>query len=168
MITKDDLIDWIKKIDKKLSKKIVVIAVGGTALTLLGLKSSTRDVDFCLRKKDVAEFKKHVNSGPFKVDIFEEGYIFSEQLPQDYIQKSKTVNIHLKKIEFKTLSVEDIILTKLARYNERDEEDISQIMKSIKISKENMIKRYRQIKDTYAGRMSDYEYHFKLFLERFY
>jgi len=40
MITKNDLLLWLKEVDSKLEKKIVLVAVGGTAMTLLGLKPS--------------------------------------------------------------------------------------------------------------------------------
>jgi len=35
MIAKNDLLDWLKDIDKKLKQKMTIIAVGGTAMTLL-------------------------------------------------------------------------------------------------------------------------------------
>jgi hypothetical protein len=59
MIKKSDLIKWLKGIDKKLEKKITLVAVGGTAMTLLNLKPSTIDIDFCISSKDVNEFKKY-------------------------------------------------------------------------------------------------------------
>ena len=83
MITKDDLVSWIRAVDKRLDKKIVVIAVGGTAMTLLGLKSSTRDVDFCVFSKDKKEFEGALDD-KFPVDVFLDGYIFCLQLPDDY------------------------------------------------------------------------------------
>ena len=56
MITRADLIEWLRKIDNKLNQKICLVAVGGTAMTLLGIKASTRDVDFCIESKN----KEHV------------------------------------------------------------------------------------------------------------
>jgi len=41
MITKKDLLNWLKEIDSKLKDKVVLTAVGGTAMTLLDLKEST-------------------------------------------------------------------------------------------------------------------------------
>ncbi|MBN2423366.1 hypothetical protein JXB41_09145 [Candidatus Woesearchaeota archaeon] len=166
MITKNNLIEWLKKIDKKVNKKITLIAVGGTAMTLLGLKSSTRDVDFCIESKDANIFKKHIKSDLFKVDLFYEGFIFSEQLPEDYINKSNQLKIGLKNIDLRTLSLIDIIITKAARYNERDEEDIAAIAKLKKINKNELLKRFNQIIDTYAGRKQDFEYQFALIVRR--
>ena len=80
MIDKNVLLEWLKAVDKKLKKKIVLIAVGGTAMTLLGLKSSTRDVDFCIESENKKHFEE-VLGKKFKVDLFTDGYIFSYQLP---------------------------------------------------------------------------------------
>lgn len=166
MIAKDDLLDWLKEIDKKLTKKIILIAVGGTALTLLGLKPSTRDIDFCIQDKDSAIFKKLTKNAKFKVDIFTDGFIFSEQLPDDYIEKSGKISSGLKNIDLRTLSLVDVILTKAARYNERDEEDIATIVKANKINKHELKNRFKEVVITFAGREEDYKYQFNLILKR--
>jgi hypothetical protein len=167
MITRTDLLDWLKEVDKNLKSKVVLIAVGGTAMTLRGLKPSTLDVDFCLKGTEVKIFRNAINENRFKVDIFRDGYIFSEQLPQDYIEKSNKVETGLKKIELKALSPVDIIITKAARYNERDEEDISTLFKVVPISKDELVRRFKEVVDTYSGRKKDYEYHFNLIIRRF-
>ncbi|MDE1812367.1 MAG: hypothetical protein KGH85_05820 [Thaumarchaeota archaeon] len=48
-----DCADAIKEeaIDKELKRKIVVVTVGGTAMTLLKAKPSTIDVDFTIPSK---------------------------------------------------------------------------------------------------------------------
>ena len=126
MITKKDLVEWLKNIDAKLKNKITLIAVGGTAMTLLNLKESTMDVDFDISKEDLNEFKRLTsNSREFRVDIFVGGYIFSEQLPEDYaLMAEEFKNFKFKNINLKTLHPLDIIITKSARYNARDDEDI--------------------------------------------
>lgn len=166
MITNNDLLAWLKQIDKKLTKKMIITAVGGTALTLLGLKPSTRDVDFCIQSKDLAIFKRLTKNAKFKVDIFTDGFIFSEQLPDDYMEKSRKTSNDLKNISLRTLSPVDIILTKAARYNERDEEDIATITKANKINKRELVKRFNDIVSTYAGSEEDYKHQFNLILKR--
>ena len=166
MITKNDLLDWLKKVDKKLDKKIMIIAVGGTAMTLLGIKPSTRDVDFCLNGKYLKEFKELTKNSKFVVDLFCDGFIFSEQLPDDYIEKSNKIEVSFDNIDLRTLSLEDIIITKAARYNERDEEDIETIAKTKKVNVKELKKRFEPVKETYVGREEDYEYHFNLILKR--
>ena len=53
MLTKNNLIEWLKRIDNKLNRNITLTAVGGTALVLLNLKESTIDVDFDIKKKKI-------------------------------------------------------------------------------------------------------------------
>jgi len=166
MITRKDLLEWLKKIDKKLTRKIIIIAVGGTAMTLLGLKSSTVDVDFCIEGKNIETFRELIKDSKFKVDLFQDGFIFSEQLPEDHIGISNRVETGMANIDLRTLSLLDIIITKIARYNERDEEDISAVLKKRNINKKELIKRFNQIKETYAGKKEDFEYHFDLVLKR--
>ncbi len=160
----NDLLIWLKDVDKKLNKKMVLIAVGGTAMTLLGLKPSTRDVDFCLNSSDKADFKKVLDE-KFIVDIFVDGYIFSEQLPDDYEEISKEI-VRLNNITLKVLSPVDIIITKAARLNARDEEDIATLSKYV--DKNELIKRFNNVKDSYAGNEDDFAYHFSIILKRFF
>lgn len=164
MIEKNELLEWLSIVDKKLNKKITLIAVGGTAMTLLGLKPSTRDVDFCLASKDKKHFESALDK-KFVVDIFTDGYIFSEQLPSDYAEKSREITV-LSNITLKALSPVDIIITKAARFNARDEEDIETLSKYA--NKEELIKRFEKVVKTFSGREEDYRYHFDIILKRFF
>ena len=110
MIDKEILLKWLFNINNKLKRKITIIAIGGTAMTLLGLKSSTKDIDFCIKSEDKKDFKNNLDK-EFKVDIYFDGYIFSEQLPDDYIKKAKKIVV-MKNIVLKALSPVDIIITK--------------------------------------------------------
>ena len=164
MIDKNDLVKWLQKVDKNIKKHILVVAVGGTAMTLLGLKSSTVDVDFCVNSKDKEELEAAI-SGTFKVDIFVDGYIFSEQLPDDYMSKAKEI-IEMKNITLKALSPTDIIITKAARLNARDEEDIEALAKHV--DKEILVKRFKIVVKTYAGSEKQYNENFNHILKRFF
>ena len=164
MIDKSELITWLKGIDKKLKKDIVLVAVGGTAMTLLGLKSSTIDIDFCLSNEDKELFKK-VLDNKFKVDIFVDGYIFSEQLPEDFIDKAKEIT-KMKNITLKTLSPVDIVITKTARFNARDEEDIKSLARYV--DKEELLTRFEQVVDTYSGSEKNYRMNFEIVIKRFF
>lgn len=164
MIDKKALLEWLSTIDKKLKRKLIVIAVGGTAMTLLGLKSSTIDIDFCLKKEDKKEFMTALNR-KFRVDIFIDGYIFSEQLPDDYSEKAQEI-IVLQNLVVKALAPVDIIITKAARLNARDEEDIEALVKYVK--KEELCRRFETVVKTYAGNEETYKYHFEIVLKRFF
>ncbi|MBI2559459.1 hypothetical protein HYW20_09115 [Candidatus Woesearchaeota archaeon] len=164
MIDRNELVKWLRSIDKKLRSKITLIAVGGTAMTLLGLKSSTRDIDFCIKSDEKKDFSKALDK-KFKVDIFTDGCIFSEQLPADYSEKSKEI-IRMKNIDLKALSPIDIIITKAARFNARDEEDIKALSKYA--DKDELVKRFNDVLKSYSGKEEDYKYHFNIILKRFF
>mgnify|MGYP001618006731 FL=1 len=164
MIDRNELIKWLKSIDKKLHRKITLVAVGGTAMTLLGLKSSTMDMDFCISSDEKKDFERHLDKS-FKVDVFTDGYIFSEQLPADYAEKSKEI-ISMKNIVLKALNPVDIVITKAARFNARDEEDIEALSKHV--DKDELIKRFNDVVKSYSGKEDEYRYHMKIILKRFF
>ena len=164
MIDRNELVKWLRSIDKKLHSKITLIAVGGTAMTLLGLKSSTRDIDFCIKSDEKKDFEKALDK-KFKIDIFSDGYIFSEQLPADYVEKSKEI-AKMKNITLKALNPVDIIITKAARFIARDEEDIEALSKYV--DKDELIKRFNEVLKSYSGKEEDYKYHFNIILKRFF
>ena len=164
MIGKDELLAWLTSLDKKLTKSITLVAVGGTAMTLLGLKSSTIDVDFCLSKEDKKIFEKILDK-KFRTDIFIDGYIFSEQLPPDYSKKAKDIR-EFSHIQLKALHPADIIITKAARLNARDEEDISALARLV--DKNELLSRFEQVAGTFAGDENQYRYHMDVVLRRFF
>jgi len=164
MISKNDLLKWIKEVDKRLKNKIVLLAVGGTAMTLLGLKPSTRDIDFCVKSSQKLDFQKACDDR-YRVDLFVDGYIFSEQLPDDYLDIAVEI-MNLKNVELKALAPVDIIITKAARLNARDEEDISVIAKSV--PKDFLVKRFFEVANSYAGNEEHFKYHLEVILKRFY
>jgi len=168
MITKQDLLDWLKEIDNRLDREIEIVAVGGTAMTLLNLKESTRDVDFCLETKEFDLFKKLVKSESFKVDLFRDGFIFALQLPDDYSELAQESGENFKNIKLKTLKMEDIVLTKTSRLNARDQEDIQALAKTGKVDINFLKKRFEEICDTFAGSENDYRYHFGLVLRTYF
>ncbi len=49
-IDKDALLQEMKQWNRFLKRKVHVIACGGTAMTLLGVKPSTKDIDFMVPK----------------------------------------------------------------------------------------------------------------------
>ena len=89
-VLKEKLLSLIHELDSKLSKKINIYAVGGTGMTLLNLKASTKDIDFNLESNDLKEFKKALSKviHGYDIDIYSNGQIFTQQLPQDYKDKA--------------------------------------------------------------------------------
>ncbi|MGB3057664.1 MAG: hypothetical protein WBC16_05865, partial [Candidatus Omnitrophota bacterium] len=55
-LTKDDLLNTLIAWNKFLKKKVHLIACGGTALTLAGVKDSTKDIDFMVPDEKEYEY----------------------------------------------------------------------------------------------------------------
>lgn len=170
MITKKDLLNWLKEIDDDLNENMVLIAVGGTAMTLLNLKESTVDVDFDVSRKDFNKFKRLIlKYKKFHVDVFVDGYIFSEQLPEDYSFIAEDYEyFKFKNLVLKTLHPVDIIITKAARYNARDEDDIEAIIKKIKIDSKKLKERFQKVLGSYAGSEKIFRDNFETIIKRYF
>ncbi|MBI2137918.1 hypothetical protein HYU12_05405 [Candidatus Woesearchaeota archaeon] len=168
MIDRTDLMQYLQKIDNELKEKITLIAVGGTAMTLLGLKDSTKDVDFCTESKKeqgVIKAASEKVDNQTRIDLFSEGYIFSVQLPDDYVTRAKTVKESFKNLKLKILHPIDIIVSKTDRLNERDIEDIEALIKKKRITKTKLQQRYGQVIGSIPGKEENFKYHTKYVLK---
>jgi len=142
-IKADKLIDFLKIIDKELEKEIELTAVGGTAMTLLGLKTSTIDIDFDMTLEDKKELQRVLEITPhgFKIDLFTNGYIFSQQLPDDYLKYRQPIDEKFTNIKLFTLAPIDIVATKISRLNDRDMQDIGSCIEKCQLKKEDITSR---------------------------
>jgi len=162
-----ELIGFLEEVEKTLSRDITLVAVGGTALTLLGVKPSTRDIDFTMPGEDYDEFRNALNETPhgFKVDYWRDGAVFSQMLPDDYLQRGLDVK-KLKRIRLKALNPVDIVVTKIGRLDQRDKQDIQACINRFKLRRTQITKRAKQVE--YVGRQENYEINLKFVLENFF
>ena len=147
MIDKNGLLDILHKIDLELKNKITIVAVGGTAMTLLGLKKITKDIDFNIPSdNDYNEFERVINEIGFniKIDYYRKNTIFSETLPMDYLKIAIKYKYNFDKIELYILNPIDIVCSKIARLSDRDIEDIKQCIKHYNIRKSQIKERAMQ------------------------
>ncbi|MBI3032067.1 hypothetical protein HYY69_01220 [Candidatus Woesearchaeota archaeon] len=139
--TKQDLIAFIQKLDLFIDEPLTIVALGGTALTLLDLKSSTRDLDFIISSKsyrlllplfkslgfkEIAE-KRWLTTDGLIIDIYLDDYIVNVQL----VKPSKDASVILREfdqITLRALNFYDICITKIDRGDARDFEDIKHIL----------------------------------------
>ena len=163
-LDRSKLIGFLEEVEKELSRSITLVAVGGTALTLLGVKPSTRDIDFTIPDEDYYEFQSALRMIPhgFKVDCWKDGTVFSQTLPDDYLRKSASIR-KLKHIRLKALSPVDIVVTKIGRLDERDKQDIEACIERFKLRKAQIEKRAKQV--DIVGRAENYEINLKYVLE---
>lgn len=162
------LLDLLGAIDKELSRRIVVVAVGGTAMTLMDTKPSTIDVDVTIQGEDYHEFERAKNmvQPGFHVDIFSDGVVLVTVLPDDYLEKSKPIVTKLKNIDLRALNPVDIIITKLARLDDRDMQDIESCITKFKITRKQIEQRAKDM--NYSGMSEIFMDNLKTVFERFF
>jgi hypothetical protein len=166
---KSALFDFLDVLNEDLTKKITLVAAGGTAMTLLDLKTSTIDIDFTIPDCDKLEFEQALKNNPpgYKVDRWTDGCIFCQTLPNDYLEKSIKIQ-EFSHISLRALQPVDIIVTKIGRLNERDMQDIEACIKKACVSEDGIKERALLIVQSYVGAEEDYLYHLNLVLEKFF
>ncbi|MDP4012457.1 MAG: hypothetical protein Q8R00_02520 [Candidatus Nanoarchaeia archaeon] len=148
--TRENLLKLLQVIDVKLNSKVVLVSLGGTALTLMGIKEVSYDIDFIvvsaenqkefydLYYKTVDELKLTQGQYP----LFTEFDLGLLQV-KDYLQNSSLFNeIPLKHITLYAMGLFDIILTKNYRDLERDRNDITDIMKATPVYRSKIKARF--------------------------
>lgn len=137
-------------------------------MTLLNLKPSTIDMDFTGPRRDIEDFRKaeqDLHHG-FRTDSWPDGQIFAVMLPSDYLSKSSVVNSGLKKVRLHTLSLVDIVVTKTARLNERDWQDIGACIAKGNLTEEEILARKAEVE--YAGNEQVLETNIHLVIDKFF
>lgn len=166
-LDKSALLDFLKILNDEISQKITLVAVGGTAMTLLDLKLSTIDIDFTIPNNDKPVFDKalvNVQHG-FKIDAWSDGFVFCQILPDDYLEKSIKI-ASFEHILLKALHPIDIVVTKIGRLDGKDVQDIEACIKGFNISK-NQIEERAAI-TSYIGDEEIYHSNLKHVLKRFF
>ena len=165
---KSMLMGFLGRVDKELRRSIILIAVGGTAMTMLGLKPSTIDIDFDMTAEDAEELERALKSIPhgFRIDMFRDGMIFSQQLPDDHFSKSIPIKTELKNIEFHALHPVDIVVTKIGRLDERDLDDIAACIEKFGLTKQEIEERAKLV--TYVGKEENYRINLRHILKKFF
>ncbi len=161
------VIKFLQEVEKELNRNITLVAVGGTAMTLLRAKPSTVDIDFTIPGTDYDEFRRALVNTPhgFTVDCWKDGTVFSQTLPDDYLKRSRDVR-KMKHIRLKALHPVDIVVTKIGRLDDRDKQDIRACIKKFRLKKGQVAKRARQV--DYVGRDENYEVNLKHVLGNFF
>ena len=163
-LDKTVLLDLLRTVDAQLSRPIIVVAIGGTALTLLDAKISTVDVDLAFPDRDLDEFQRALRALPkpgFRMDCFGDGDIFGLTLPNDYLQRCIPIE-KFRLLELRTLSPVDIVVTKISRLDDRDKQDIMACVRRFKLTKEQIAERAGQVE--LAGSEEQYHANLKIVL----
>ncbi len=166
-ISSKQLVDFLDEVGRTLDRKIVLVAAGGTALTLYRVKASTIDVDFTGPAQDVELFQMAVNATQpgFKVHVWPDGQVFSQFLPDDYLGKSKRIS-SLKNIELRALAPADIVVTKVGRLDQRDMDDIEVCIRKFRLTRNSIVRRGKQVE--YAGNQDVFDHNLESVTARFF
>ncbi len=167
-LDKRTLLGFLEEVDKEVERRITVVAAGGTALTLLDVKPSTIDVDFTVPGEDYDELQNALTRVPhgFTVDCWKDGMVFSQILPDDYVETSIAIRTTTKNLMLKALNPVDIIVTKIGRLDQRDLEDIDACIRKFNVTRDKVARRARQIE--YVGHEENYRINLRDVLERFF
>ncbi len=145
-IDKQGLLDRIIAWDSFLKRKVHLVACGGTALTLLGVKASTKDIDLMVPKLNeydyLIDILKQLGYKPASgwgwargdgliFDLFRGKSVHTTELLESPLDKENNIPIkEFDRIYLGVLNYYDIIISKLFRAAEVDVDDCVMLVKS--------------------------------------
>lgn len=160
-LSKEKLLEELSVWNGFLKRRVRLIACGGTALTLLGIKASTKDVDLIVPEvkeydylvkllKDLG-FKPVTGAGLsrdgiFIFDLFRGNRVHTTDLIEPVLnQENHTLAKEFSQIYLGILNYYDIFVTKLFRATSVDIEDCLLLFKAKRseIDTEKLIRRFR-------------------------
>jgi len=161
-IDRQALLDRISAWDDFLKRKVYLIACGGTALTLLGVKASTKDIDLLVPNEDEHDYLISIlkqlgyksasgwgwsREDAFIFDLFRGNSIHTTQLLEPPLNKGNHAIVkEFSHIYLGVLNYYDIIISKLFRGTFIDNEDCLALLKAKKneIDLVKLEERFRQ------------------------
>ena len=151
--------DFLSRLNSAIKKKVTVVLIGGNALSTLGLKSATEDVDIVCRSSEpiVANFcRDYVKKYKVKVEFFIDG-LFKNIRIKDYLESAYPyMQDEFQNLNLKILSLPDIILTKISRSMKKDLDDVSRILHKQEIIEVELDKRFAYLLKNTIGDKSDF------------
>lgn len=142
----NSIMDYFSNVDKFLDKKINICIIGGSFFVLSRLKPATPDIDMIVEERaydDMIKIKDRLKT-KFKVDILTDRWTGDMQLPRNYMKRARRYRRYRRKfphIRLWTLSIYDMIITKINRWNKKDIEDINTMMSKFNIYRRRFEKR---------------------------
>ena len=161
-VDKQSLLDRISAWDTFLKRKVHLIACGGTALTLLGVKPSTKDIDLIVPNLDEHEYLVTIlkqlgyksasgwgweRGDGFIFDLFRGKSVHTTELLESPLDKGNHILIkEFSRIYLGVLNYYDIIISKLFRATAIDIDDCLVLVRNKQqdIDIEHLRKRYKE------------------------
>lgn len=156
-----DLMDTLDNWNSLMNFRVHLIACGGTALTLLKIKDSTKDIDFIVPEENeyqrLMKFLKHLNYGDkggglaheddpnFIYQFWCGNRVFTTDLLDSPLEEGK--HILIKKwthIYIGALNLIDLIITKMFRGYQVDRDDCIAVFATGQVNAEELFDRYSE------------------------
>lgn len=138
-VNREELLNRLRIWDGFLGRKVHLIACGGTALTLLGIKDSTKDIDFMVPKEgEYTHLMRRLKQMGYKFvsgaglsagdgfvfDIFKGNKVHTTELLESPLEEGNNIQIvEFERIYLGVLNYYDLIITKLFRGTSVDFDD---------------------------------------------
>jgi hypothetical protein len=173
---KKDIIDLLNYLDENLKSNVILVFMGGTALTLLGEKELSNDIDVILYSaEDKEEFFEKYFEGIKVLKLTQGEHPPYEDFDvglmdiKDYFEKSEPLQgLKYKHITAYTMSILDIIISKNFRALPKDKQDIVKLLQKRQVSKASLQQRYLELsRQQHKWTRQQFEEKFKNFLTDF-
>jgi hypothetical protein len=174
-------LDFFREIDRRLgaerpARKCELYVLGGAAVVLAyGSRRATMDIDAYIADGRYMELLLGWAGAGSELErrhgLFIHGANTELMLIEtpDWLTRSKTIlRGKFKYLTVKVLSREDLVLSKLSRYNDRDRSDIAVILAGGIVKAKNLITRYRSARRYYAGNTRILDTTFNIVLKEYF
>lgn len=182
-ITSDDLLETIENWDGLMDFRVSLIACGGTAMTLLGTKESTKDVDlilpihkqygrllkflakigYCVSEK--ANGWVHPDDPSFVFQFWRGSQVFTTSLLDSPLEEGRHILINrYRHIYLGALNLLDLIITKMFRGTPTDLEDCVAVFSTGSVDPDELHERYSETA-SYEVNTKRMMQHFTVFVE---
>jgi hypothetical protein len=182
-INKQGLLEKLSIWDSFLKRKISLIACGGTAMTLFGIKDSTKDIDLLVQEPKQYDYLINIleqlgyksvigngwtREGDFVFDLFKGKSVHTTELLESPLKNDKHVFItELNHIYLGALNYYDLIISKIFRSLSVDIEDCITLIKTKKNEIDfNMLKHLYYETASYDVSEGKVKKYFESFIER--
>jgi hypothetical protein len=158
-LTDVDLMQTLENWERLLSFRVHLIACGGTALTLLGIKESTKDVDFTVPEKK--EYERlmsflsklgyqekggglaHPDYPFFLFQFWSGNRVFTVDLSRSPLEPGRNIPVkRWRHLYVGALNVIDLIITKMSRGTGVDMDDCVAVFATGKVDAETLLREY--------------------------
>lgn len=163
-LNKNRLLEILGEWNRFLKRKVHLIACGGTAMTLIGVKPSTKDVDFIvpeigehdylIKQLQALGYKRLTGSGwkrdgeDFQFDIFRGNYIHTTELLDSPLEEGRhSIMMEFSHLYIGILNDYDLISSKLMRGTNVDFEDCLSLTKAhrARIEIDKLIRHFQEM-----------------------